>query len=136
MTTPGETRVANALAVHFCPEPFNAYAWPQLAAHPLFVPGICARPSCSREFVPGRDWAVYCSPSCRAADTQEFRRIGLKAAPALLAWRMGKYERATGNRDLRALSCAGRSYVSGLASGWFKSRRETAQSRSKDVRQQ
>lgn len=129
MTTPREIRPANALPVHFSPESFSAYAWQQLATYPLFVPGLCARPSCSRQFAPGRNWAVYCSPSCRAADDQEFRRIGLKAAPGLLAWRMGKYERATGNQDLRALSCAGRSYVSGLASGWFKSRRETAQSR-------
>lgn len=129
MSAPRHINLANALPVRFSPEPFSAYAWQQLAAHPLFVPGVCARPACSRNFEPGRNWAVYCSNACRAADDQELRRIGHKAAPALLAWRMGKYEPETGDGDLRALSRAGRRYVSGLASDWFNSRRETAQSR-------
>ena len=48
------------------------------------------------------------------------RRIGHKAAPALLAWRMGKYERH--DPALRALSRAGRNYVSRLQSAWLADR--------------
>lgn len=48
------------------------------------------------------------------------RRIGQKAAPALLAWRMGKYEKQ--DAGLRALSRAGRNYITRLQSKWFRDR--------------
>lgn len=52
------------------------------------------------------------------------RRIGHKAAPALLAWRAGKYEKT--DQDLRALSRAGRNYVSRLSSEWWFDRMRRA----------
>ena len=49
------------------------------------------------------------------------RRIGHKAAPALLAWRMGKY--ATIDPDLRALGRTGRNYISELQRAWLADRK-------------
>lgn len=55
------------------------------------------------------------------------RRIGQKAAPALLAWRMGKYEKQ--DAGLRALSRAGRNYVTRLQSEWYRDRMARASER-------
>ena len=51
---------------------------------------------------------------------QEFRKIGMQAAPALLAHRLGKYENKA--QSLRALSNAGRRYLGQLQSEWLKDR--------------
>ncbi|WP_217701742.1 hypothetical protein [Pseudooceanicola sp. HF7] len=48
------------------------------------------------------------------------RRIGQRAAPALLAWRLGKYE--TSDAPLRDLSRAGRNYIGHLQTEWLRSR--------------
>lgn len=122
--TPCDTHPSNAVTPRFDPEPFRDMAHQELAAHPLVRPGVCQNPTCSAHFSPRRSWQKYCSDRCKAADVAEMRRIGHLAAPALLAWRMGKYE--TQNEDLRALSRAGRNYVSALQSGWFKDRRTRA----------
>ena len=106
-------------------EPFAVAAAPQLAAFPLHQAGVCANPFCSKHFAPTRPWQAYCSAACRKQDEQEMRWVGQKAAPALLAHRMGKYE--TDNEALRALGRAGRNYVSRLQSEWFASRRMRAQ---------
>ena len=55
------------------------------------------------------------------------RRIGQKAAPALLAWRMGKYEKE--DAALRDLSRAGRNYVTRLQSEWYRDRLARASER-------
>jgi hypothetical protein len=60
-------------------------------------------------------------------DELDMRRIGHKVAPALLAWRAGKYEKQ--NDDLRALSRAGRNYVSRVASEWWSDRQRIAAGR-------
>lgn len=129
----GTTRApgpGNAPAVHFDVEPFAVVAAPELAAHPLVPPGICQNPTCSQPFAPTRAWQVYCCQACARADEQEMRRIGHKAAPALLAWRMGKNRQAHdfhGNMtetslELRALSRAGQNYVTRLQTEWWNSR--------------
>lgn len=111
---------ANAPAVHFEIEPFADVAFAELAAFPLVAPGVCMNPLCSKHFAPSRKWQRYCSKACRSMDELDMRRVGHKAAPALLAWRAGKYEKE--DQDLRALSRAGRNYVSRLTSEWWNDR--------------
>ncbi|MEH6521206.1 hypothetical protein [Sulfitobacter sp.] len=111
---------ANALAARFEIEPFADVAFAELAACPLVEPGICMNPLCSQHFVQTRSWQRYCSTTCRKMDELDMRRIGHKAAPALLAWRAGKYEKT--NDELRALSRVGRNYVSRLSSDWWNDR--------------
>lgn len=127
--TLADPRFANAPAAHFDPEPFSVAAFQALEKCPLVPPGICANPTCSKVFAPAREWQRYCCRACHRADEMEMRRVGQKAAPALLAWRMGKHDKvrlAQGlvpvSPELRALSNAGRAYVTRLQSDWFKSR--------------
>jgi hypothetical protein len=125
-----EPRAANAVAPRLDVESFSVVAAPELAAHPLVPPGICQNPTCSRAFAPRRAWQVYCCEACKRADMQEMRWVGLKAAPALLAWRMGKNRQAhdfQGNMvrtgpELRALSRAGQNYVTRLQTAWWNDR--------------
>lgn len=118
---------ANAQAAHFEFEPFAEVAFAELAAFPLVEPGVCMNPLCSQYFAPSRPWQRYCSATCRKVDELDMRRIGQKAAPALLAWRAGKYEKH--NDDLRALSRVGRNYVSRLSSEWWNDRLRRASER-------
>lgn len=120
-------RSANAPAAHFDLEPFHVVAHRELEASPLIAPGVCLNPVCSRHFAPTRSWQRYCCDTCRKMDDTEMRRIGHRAAPALLAWRMGKYE--TEDEALRALSRAGRNYISNLQSEWFRDRMARAAER-------
>ena len=117
----------NALAVRFEIEPFADVAFKELAASPIVEPGICMNPLCSQRFIQSRSWQRYCSTACRKMDELDMRRIGHKAAPALLAWRAGKYEKT--DDDLRALSRAGRNYVSRLSSEWWNDRLRRAAER-------
>lgn len=121
--------LANAPTVHFNMESFQVAAQSELNAHPLVQAGICQNPICSAHFAPTRGWQTYCSAACRRAGEAEMRWIGCKAAPALLAWRMGKYEQ--NDEALRALSRAGRNYVSRLSSRWFEDRMQRALDRRK-----
>lgn len=105
-------------------EPFKDLAFQELASFSLVETGVCMNPVCSRGFDPSRHWQRYCSQSCRKLDELDMRRIGHKVAPALLAWRAGKYEKQ--NDDLRALSRAGRNYVSRVASEWWSDRQRIA----------
>ncbi|AUQ89381.1 MULTISPECIES: hypothetical protein [Phaeobacter] len=117
-------RFANAPAAHFDLEPFHVIAHAELADFPLAAPGVCLNPMCSRQFTPSRSWQRYCCDTCRKMDEVEMRRVGQKAAPALLAWRMGKYEEQ--DAALRALSRAGRNYISRLQSEWYCDRQRRA----------
>ncbi|MCW1934552.1 hypothetical protein [Pararhodobacter zhoushanensis] len=117
--------VADAVAPHFDVEAFADFAFAELLACPLGEPGRCQNPDCQRPFDLRRDWQRYCSDACRAADKKEFRRVGLKAAPALLAHRLGKYE--TRDPALRALSAAARRYLGELQTHWLRSRRARAE---------
>lgn len=111
---------SNALAAHFEAEPFSDAAFKELDACPIIEAGVCMNPMCSKRFAQSRSWQRYCSTKCRKMDELEMRRIGHKVAPALLAWRAGKYEKT--DDDLRALSRAGRNYVSRLSSEWWNDR--------------
>lgn len=127
IAAPRETAPGASPAVEI--EPFAEYAWRELLACPMGEPGHCAHPDCQRPFAAARDWQRYCSASCRAADERETRRIGHKAAPALLAWRMGKYTE-TGAPDAaarRALSAAARRYLGRLQSDWLRDREARAE---------
>lgn len=126
MTLPA-LKTANAPAARFEIEPFAEVAFAELAASPLVAPGICMNPLCSQHFAPSRSWQRYYSTACRKMDELDMRRIGQKAAPALLAWRAGKYEKT--DDDLRALSRAGRNYVSRLSSDWWNDRLRRAAER-------
>lgn len=126
MTLPA-TLIANAPAAHFDIEPFHVTAHAELADFPLVAPGVCLNPMCSRHFAPTRSWQRYCCDTCRKRDETEMRRVGQKAAPALLAWRMGKYEQQ--DDALRALSRAGRNYISRLQSEWYCDRIRRASER-------
>lgn len=122
-------KVVNAPAAHFEMEPFADVAFKELAACPLIKPGVCMNPLCSQPFIPSRSWQRYCSTVCRKMDEVDMRRIGHKVAPALLAWRAGKYEKT--DEKLRTLSRAGRNYVSRLSSQWFADRMQRASDRRK-----
>jgi len=126
MTLPS-LKTTNAPAARLEFEPFAEVAFVELAASPLVEPGICMNPLCSQHFAPSRSWQRYCSTACRKMDELDMRRIGQKAAPALLAWRAGKYEKTDDN--LRALSRAGRNYVSRLSSDWWSDRLRRAAER-------
>lgn len=113
-------RVGHAPGVHLDFEPFavaNGFE-----RFPLAVPGVCFNPSCGRRFDPSRVWQVYCCAECRKSGEREFVRIGTLAAPALLAWRAGKYE--TRDPDLRDIASAGRRYIGNLQTRWVQSRAE------------
>lgn len=123
--TVAKPHFTNAPAARFELEPFRDYAFQALEACPLVAPGVCTNPMCSQPFAPVRPWQIYCSRLCRKSDEAELRRIGHKAAPALLAWRAGKYEKT--DPSLQALSRAGRNYVSQLSSEWWRDRQTRAQ---------
>jgi|GEM_PF-979968 len=120
----------DALAVHLGARPFDVpvfdvpafsdVAWSELAAHPFAAFGRCLNPACSQLFTPPRSWSRYCCAACRRLDEAEFRRIGHKVAPALLAHRMGKYERV--DPALRNLSAAARRFIGDVQTQWLGSR--------------
>ena len=105
-------------------EPFSNYAFKELSVVGLARPGICRFPCCSQPFASSRAWQDYCSETCRRRDLAEMRTIGHRAAPALLAWQMGRY--ATKGSPLADLSRAGRNYYSALAASWLRDRRARA----------
>lgn len=114
--------IANAQAAHLELEPFKDFAHRELAARPMFEPGICANPCCSQPFVPKRPWSLYCSQACRKMDEQEFRAFGQKVAPALLAHRIGKHP--GDDQPLRELARAGRRYYTEAQTVFLNSRRQ------------
>ncbi|MBN8291043.1 hypothetical protein JI664_03605 [Rhodobacter sp. NTK016B] len=139
MTTRAD-QVGNAPAAHsaagqgegFDFESFVDFAFAELAACPLSEPGRCANPDCARPFNAAREWQLYCSRACREADERERRRVGQKAAPALLAHRLGKYidkrsaEQDAEARARRDLSAAARRYIGQLQSAWLHDRKARA----------
>jgi len=118
----------NATATHFDIEPFATVAFAELAASPLVPVGQCLNPACSRQFAPARAWQTYCCAACRVADAAEFRLIGHRIAPAILAHRLGKYTRAsTASHDpeaaaRRALCAAARRFLGEAQTEWKRSR--------------
>jgi hypothetical protein len=58
-------------------------------------------------------------------DEAEMRRVGQIAAPALLAWRMGRDQKT--ETPLRALSRAGRNFYTRLSTDWFNARQARVQ---------
>lgn len=111
----------NARAVHFDTEPFHIVAYQELEACPLVAPGVCFNPLCSRVFAPARSWQRYCCTACRRIGDREMRVVGQRAAPAILAWQMGRYAKA--GTPLAALGRVGRNYYSRLAADWLRDRK-------------
>ena len=114
--TPTKDQVGNAGAPQFEAEPFDV-AYKPLAQTPLIEAGICFHPDCARPFNPAVPWQIYCSAACRQAAKSEFRRVGILAAPALLAHRAGKHA-GSDQPELRELSAAGRNYITRLQGDW------------------
>lgn len=118
-------RTEDAPAGHFDIESFADYAELELRAYPLARPGLCANPDCSRPFSSGgRFWKRYCGQGCARADEAEIRRIGQKAAPALLALQMGRY--AKPGTPAQVLHLAAWRYLRFLAAEWLRHRRGRA----------
>lgn len=126
MTLPA-TRLANGVARHFDVDDFRTFAASELDACAPWQGGVCFQPECGRVFQPTRRWQIYCCTDCERRGTAELRRIGHKAALALLAWRMGKYEQT--DDSLRATSRAARRYVGNLQSAWWADRQARAEAR-------
>lgn len=103
------------------PEPFSVVAHAELQASPMHTPGRCFNPLCAVAFAPRVSWQVHCCTACERATTNELRRWGHKAAPALLAWRMGKNQ--SSDPALAALARAGRRHVGQVQSAWLEERR-------------
>ncbi len=101
------------------PEPFTPQTIPEILAAPTWTAGECVFPDCARRFCPTRAWQVYCCDDCRRADSREWRAWGHRAAPALLAWRMFKYDPDPARR---ALVRRARRYVTEVQSAWAASR--------------
>lgn len=127
--SPRDTAPPNAPAVHFEPEPFSRAANGLWSPAVLGTQSVCFNPRCSKVFTPTRPWSWFCSDQCRRESDAEMRAIGHKAAPALLAWRMGKHDRlrtADGmvdvGDDLRSLSNDARRYLTRLQGDWYTDR--------------
>lgn len=123
--------ITNEVAPLIGLESFAEFAFQELEDCPMHEPGICAWPACSKPFKASRPWARYCSPQCKQADMAEYRKFGMRVAAALLAHRMGKYEKT--NEPLKALSRAGRRYFSEAQSSWFEDRQRRIQAALKSV---
>lgn len=123
-----DSKGAIAPATHFDLEAFADVAFAELAGAPFVPVGQCLNPSCSRVFTPARDWQRYCCAACRVADGAEFRLIGQRVAPALLAHRLGKYVTARAaltdpqSAARRDLAAAARRFIGDAQTQWLQSR--------------
>ena len=91
---PRKGQPRNALAVHTLTldiEAFSDFAWSEIADVREATFGVCALPQCSCQFNPMKPNQIFCSDQCRQIDDAERRKVGMVAAPALLAMRQGKY---------------------------------------------
>ncbi|KQI66952.1 hypothetical protein AN189_18010 [Loktanella sp. 3ANDIMAR09] len=111
---------ANAVTPHLDVEPFDVAAARELAAVPMHSPGVCFNPSCGAAFVPSRSWQTHCSAACRQVSVREFRMVGHKIAPALLAWRLHK--RAPSGTPQADLCRAARRYITQVQTAWVADR--------------
>ncbi|MBY6113313.1 hypothetical protein KUW09_04760 [Mameliella alba] len=105
-------------------EDFRSFAHRELALIKPWRHGICFLPECGRQFVPAREWQIYCCDACKNAGTAELRKWGHKMALSALVWRMGKYEAE--NEALRDLTRAARRHVTHVQSAWLIDRRRRA----------
>lgn len=118
---------ANVVAPHRLLEDFRTAAAPEIAAAPPWRSGVCFLPECGAEFVPSRDWQLYCCRTCAERAKREMRSWGYRMAFPLLLHRMGKYE--TDNVAVQDLTRAARRYVSQSQSAWLADRRDRAEGR-------
>lgn len=116
----GQPARAYAVPRHFEPERFQTYAAPELAAAPPWRAGRCFNAGCGADFVPSRDWQIYCCTECERAGVAELRRWGHRMALPLLVWRMGKYAPAESAQG--ELTRAARRYVAHAQSAWLAER--------------
>ncbi len=112
---------ANAPHGHFTFESFYDCAAAQLDVTPLHVPGVCFNPLCSRDFSLARNWQRYCSTECRLIGEREMRRVGVLAAPAVMAFEMGR--RAQADDPLSDLRRVARNYRDNLGAAWLRDRK-------------
>ncbi|NVK56674.1 MAG: hypothetical protein HWE26_13770 [Alteromonadaceae bacterium] len=104
-------------------EPFRDYAFAELEAAPLHQAGVCFLPQCGRRFDPSVSWQMYCCKACERAGLTEFRKWGLRAAPALLAWRLGKY---ASDGPVADRTRSARRFVTAVQSAWIVDRADRA----------
>ena len=120
---------ANALAVHLDVEPFHVAVDPLWSPEVVGTTGVCFNPGCCLPFTRTRPWQWYCCDACRRQGDNEFRQVGHKIAPALLAWRLGKHPSI---RTLHGvvpvtpeqvdLGRAARRYINQVQSAWYDER--------------
>lgn len=101
-------------------ENFSSFAFKQLEAAPPWVRGRCFNPGCSQDFVPQREWQIYCGKQCERVGSAEMRSWGHRMAMPLLIHRAGKYEQNNG--DIRDLNRAARRYLTYAQSAWLEDR--------------
>lgn len=128
----GQPRTAVALhPLELDIEAFSEFAWKECEAVRAETRGVCALPQCSAAFNPMTAAQVYCSVACRVAEVAERRKVGLVAAPALLALREGKYE-AEGSAKHRRFKKAW-AYLGRLGTVWKQDRaRRRKEARARD----
>jgi hypothetical protein len=114
----------NGVARHFVPEPFRTYTQRELTAAPPWVAGLCFNAGCGREFVPAREWQMFCCKDCERDSVAELRIWGHRMALPLLVWRMGKYEAQ--DEAVRDRTRAARRYVAHAQSAWLADRQQRA----------
>jgi hypothetical protein len=110
----------NAVPRHSSVEGFQVYAHAEIAACTPWQSGVCFLPECGRQFVPRRDWQMYCCTACERAGTSEMRTWGHRLAFSSLVYRAGKYEKA--DAGVQGLSRAARRHVSYVQSEWIRDR--------------
>jgi hypothetical protein len=104
-------------------EPFSAARVPLVSV--AGVPDAAAGPGCLAAgcgtiWERSRAWQVFCCTACERATVAEFRRWGHRMAPALLVWRVGKYERH--DNLIQQRTRAARRFISACQSAWVAER--------------
>lgn len=121
------TPSANAVARQVEPESFRDFAHQELEVCAPWQAGICFRPECGAEFVPSRQWQIYCCQACERAGVAELRKWGHRMALSALVWRMGKYNRE--DEGVINLTRAARRHLTQLQSAWVADRSARAAER-------
>ena len=124
--------ISDPLPVNIELESFNMFT-NELARH--CAEGVCMNPQYSRPFTPSRASQKYCCEKCRLFGDNELRKVGLMAAPALLAHRLGKNIKkpkagkslTPEQEELRRLASWGQNYLAQLESAWLQERRDRAE---------
>jgi hypothetical protein len=120
MAGQGGARVEDGVARQGGPVAFGIFAAQELAAAPMVAHGRCEAAGCGAAFDRKRTSQKFCGASCERATVAEFRRWGHRMAPALLVWRVGKYERH--DNLIQQRTRAARRFISACQSAWVAER--------------